>query len=71
MFHFIILKLSNFILADAFDIFIGTPYLFHTYSYSVDPDRGAQLAPSFQAANGVQGATLVASYGTGKNPNNR
>ena len=52
-------------------IFIGTPYLFHTYSYSVDPDRGAQLAPSFQAANGVQGATLVASYGTGKNPNNR
>lgn len=43
----------------------GTPYLFHTYDYPVDPNRGAQLSPSFQAANGVLGANLVAYFGTG------
>jgi len=43
----------------------GSPYLFHEFSYPVDPYRAARLAPAFQAANGKLGTRLVAYFGTG------
>lgn len=44
---------------------VGTPYLYTTFNYPVDPNRAAALSPSFQAANGPLGANLVAQFGTG------
>ena len=44
---------------------VGTPYLFTTFNYPVDPNAAYQSSSAFQAANGPLGANLVASFGTG------
>lgn len=56
----------NKVLNILFYLHLGTPFLFNKFDYPVDPNRGAQLSPSFQAANGPLGANLVAYFGTGK-----
>lgn len=44
---------------------LGTPFLFNKFDYKVNPDRGAELSPAFQAQYGPLGEKLVASFGTG------
>nr|CAH0106576.1 unnamed protein product [Daphnia galeata] len=46
-------------------LLVGTPFLFNKFDYKVDPNRGANLSPAFQAQWGPLGQQLVDSFGSG------
>ncbi|EFX81829.1 hypothetical protein DAPPUDRAFT_303278 [Daphnia pulex] len=65
---FAVLSLLVGVYSAPITLIVGTPFLFNKFDYKVDPNRGAELSPAFQAQYGTLGADLINFYGQGNTP---